>query len=464
MKKLISISLIVVSSTISIAQQVTFITNHYPCPGGRNGVSFYQKYNNQYIGFYYCTMGSNSISYFDSLGNLIKNIGWPSATYYKNYYNDYSFMQTYREGDGTINTFFDKNDSILWQLNTYSKEGYFYYYKPPVMKNNSLIGFGYQKMYDPYKNDTLLTQHIARKNFSGEVIWSFPCYKYLDVNEVLNNSFKFYEILSVNNRIYLIVKDKHLIAREVIEIDTNGELLSDVKLCSELNKQYFYISKCGFYTVEFETSDGKDLIYISRFTNDCKILWNKILTYDESNNHSVIVDSLGAVHILSCDYNWKEEFPTIRLQKINSLGIKVINQTFKNYYIYYYEISDFRLAQDRGYLLAFIGDLAFRVIKTDSNGYIDNPYTRYIYPNGSCEDDFDFDHNYSPFSSTNDLIINELNERTLLSIYTISGKLIFREYVSGNGLNTYKNKLPRGFYIFTLTNEAFSYSGKLVVE
>jgi hypothetical protein len=432
-----------------------------------------QTDNGRYLTLTNAEYGGPKIGYFftefDSLGNHLIDYTYPTGYYYIVMFDFIPFQNgdIFIDGMGIDNSGNDTKFNFLFDKNRNTKwtKGFYSHFINCFFTNDSSI-IGISGSYQFINNEWKYLRSFDKFNYNGEIIWSIPFSEYFYNDQSCSET----DIFEFNNNYYFflpyerVTKEK---AKLIILSSAGGLIKYDSILKPEV--AYDLVKIPGGYIITTVKGNQASLY---KLDENLKVKWQ----YSYSDEHytsiaKIVTDSFNNIHSLVrhsiIDSASNKVF--YEIIKMDTNG-KILNSVKFTKPGKDFILNSFYITKDRGYFLLGhwheVGDNCLGlIIKTDSNGYINDTNLIYlsdpVKPNVSKT----ISTYPNPFITSCTFQIppeNERNYRFLL--HSLTGQLLKEQEFNSNTYRLNRDGLPGGMYFYTIKTQKNVYSGKLVIN
>jgi len=407
-------------------------------------------------------MGDYYFSSFDSSGNLIKDFrlgnGYPFD------FKTYPEGEIYLKCDGgdfpSYSYFYDRFYSIVWKKRTSSTDS-MYFYDSPILYDSNLYGFGIKKV-----NQAYFKNYFIKTNYHGEIKWTIPKETLLDSFEKNIQGYSLGRYYMKDDKLVLTYSSDNYPEKYLL-LNTDGNIILKDSFCNVVQKpKYWYRLNNGSYGVEYvKTADSQTYFILYRYDDSCELEWQYTTPNFKFDAHIHFVSSDKSDNFYFLIYEEEHLVNTnFHTLKIDSKGNGKILSSFELQESWTLDQVGCKLTHDNGFLITAV-KYGVWLIKTDSNGMFSSDEVKFF--------------SHTKRNNTKPVIVvfpnpmttscifslpKEMTKESTLCIYNLQGKLVREETFNGQRYEFERGDLKSGFYIYFIRNEAFSYTGKILVE
>jgi len=437
--------------------QNSFFTRHNACTGNFNALIGNELDNSNFLIYYWCHMSEYKFSVIDQFGSVIKdfridNVSDPFNYYFVNSDNIFLCADLYDSTWHNSSIMLNRNFDIKWKQSQSSDKFYFKRSSFILDSDLNIYGFGYLNKYDSSTLEWNYIRYIAKSDSMGIVIWKKSLLDY----HFSPDTFEFGDFDFFCDTLFFTVMNR--VTNEIFmnRCTSNGEII-DKRIVNSCPSQYFIKLDDGFLLY----FDG-----ICRIDNDLNFNWRYKKYNSNYSINSLQIDKNNKLHIL---YKYETSNQTCEDDYFEFVRIKPNGEVIDSAVFKYIDggfppINTFKITSDGGYLICGGIEGEGFIMKTDSAYQFDTNFFQYTRIKKNLIKDSDIEFFPNPVSNHCTIQLNTNVINAIFSLYSVTGKIVRQQTISGENFVFERSELPGGFYIFTLISEALNFTGKLIIE
>ncbi|MEA3495394.1 MAG: T9SS type A sorting domain-containing protein [Bacteroidota bacterium] len=431
--------------------------------------------------------GDYSFTEISVKGKKIRDFKFPMGNFYpydveRFYYFENGDIFFYGWGDKNhlletgFNFMYDKKGDLKWTRNDFSIHSHFTTVFSPI--DSSFFGRSCYTKYNQEKQEYENQYGFCIKlDYYGNILWQIDSLVFYD--SILKDTLFFKSLynLFIYDSFYYFILARGKDYRRMIKMSLDGDIVKIDTFRFPFNTKDL--------TMSFQKTEDGYLFQLRKWIDDYE---SQIVKLDDSFNtkwqyqlpidhpvyaSDIIIDEFGNIHLLLVhNVEYLSDLETyFEIRKLNPDGELLDSK--KYFYIYLngniidIHGSSLLLTRDGGYLIsASMGygwELGY-VIKTDSNGYVDDKKIKCVSIKNEVHKNRNAIAYPNPFKTNCTFKLpTNTKQKVTLNLYSITGKLLKQEKFTGNSYEFFRGNLSNGLYLYQIILENKIFTGKLIV-